>query len=34
LDAIRKHIWYDAELQTKIREIALPLKGKPIPQSE
>lgn len=34
LAVIRKHIWHDSELQKKIREIALPLKNKPIPQSE
>ena len=33
LRAIQKHIWYDASLQKTIRDIARPLKSKPIPKS-
>jgi hypothetical protein len=33
LEAIKKHIWYDAKLQKTIRDIAKPLKRKPIPTS-
>jgi hypothetical protein len=28
LEAIKKHIWYDAHLQKTIRDIAKPLKSK------
>jgi hypothetical protein len=31
LEAIRKHIWYDTNLQKQIRDIASPLKSKPVP---
>ena len=34
LAVIRKHIWYDTGLQKKIREIASPLKTKPLPNSK
>ena len=33
LEHIRKHIWYDAALQESVRELARPLRGKPIPSS-
>lgn len=33
LEAIKKHIWYDTSLQQSVRELARPLRGKPIPSS-
>jgi hypothetical protein len=34
LEAIRKHLWYDAGLQKVIRDLARPLKSKRIPQAQ
>ena|ERR1035441_4018828 len=33
LEAIRRHIWYDADLQKVIRDLARPLKSKRLPQA-